>query len=170
MSLSLIILVKESTPELRALLKSSSLMLHPRIKMLMVLKKNEGTGISKRALMEEVGVCSQSIQNWRTAYRIGGLKKLLSNGRKGNSGKPSVITAEEKLLIEKKLKDPKNGLAGYIELQQWIEKEFKKEVKYNTILKYAIRNFGSKVKVARKSHVKKDEAAVITFKKTSLKK
>jgi transposase len=170
MSLSLIISVKESTQELRALLKSSTPMLHPRIKMLMVLKKNEGTGISKRALMEELGVCSQSIQNWRTAYRIDGLKKLLSNGRKGNSGKPSVITAEEKLLIEKKLKDPKNGLAGYIELQQWIEKEFKKEVKYNTILKYAIRNFGSKVKVARKSHVKKDDAAVTTFKKTSLKK
>jgi transposase len=95
---------------------------------------------------------------------------LLSNGRKGNSGKPSVITPEEKILIEKKLKDPKNGLAGYIELQQWIEKEFKKEVKYNTILKYSMRNFGSSVKVARKSHVKKDEASVDSFKKTSFKK
>ncbi|MFN8332007.1 MAG: winged helix-turn-helix domain-containing protein [Saprospiraceae bacterium] len=63
------------------------------------------------------------------------------------------------------MKDPKNGLAGYIELQQWIQKEFKKEVRYNTILKYAMRNFGSSVKVARKSHVKKDEMAVDTFKK-----
>ena len=59
------------------------------------------------------------------------------------------------------------GLAGYVELQEWIEKEFKKELKYNTILKYAIKNFGSKVKVARKSHVKKDGESVITFKKTS---
>jgi transposase len=166
MSLSLIISVTESAHQLRALLKSSSPMMHPRIKMLLVLKKNEARGISKRALMEELGVCSQSIHNWRTAYRTGGLEKLLLNGRKGNSGKPSVITAQEKKLIEKKLNDPKNGLAGYIELQQWIEKEFKKEVKYNTILKYAMRNFGSKVKVARKSHVKKDEIAVATFKKT----
>ena len=47
------------------------------------------------------------------------------------------------------------------------EKEFKKELKYNTILKYAVKNFGSKVKVARKSHVKKDGESVITFKKTS---
>jgi transposase len=139
--------------------------MHPRLKMLLVLKKKEASGISKRALMEELGVCSQSIHNWRTAYRTGGLEKLLLNGRKGNSGKPSVITAQEKKLIEKKLNDPKNGLAGYIELQQWIEKEFKKEVKYNTILKYAMRN-GSKVKVARKSHVKKDEIAVATLKKT----
>ena len=67
------------------------------------------------------------------------------------------------------MKDPKNGLAGYTELQQWIEKEFNKEVKYNTILKYAMRNFGSSVKVARKSHVKKDLEAVSAFKKTSLK-
>ena len=61
-------------------------------------------------------------------------------------------------------------MAGYVELQQWIEKEFKKEVKYNTILKYAMKNFGSKVKVARKSHVKKDNEAVAAFKKTLLKK
>jgi transposase len=86
---------------------------------------------------------------------------------------PEVRAYEYKvnnLLIEKKLKDPKNGLAGYTELQQWIEKEFNKEVKYNTILKYAMRNFGSSVKVARKSHVKKDELAVESFKKASFKK
>ncbi|HEY0299080.1 MAG TPA: winged helix-turn-helix domain-containing protein [Arachidicoccus sp.] len=61
-------------------------------------------------------------------------------------------------------------MAGYVELQEWIEKEFQKEVKYNTVLKYAMRHFGSSVKVARKSHVKKDEQAVAVFKKTSRKK
>ena len=34
------------------------------------------------------------------------------------------------------------------------------------MLKYCMRNFGSSVKVARKSHVKKDEQAVNAFKKT----
>jgi hypothetical protein len=129
MSNSLHVPVKESIKELRQMLKTSTPMLHPRLKMLICIKKMGDLGISKRALMEEVGACSQSIHNWRTAYISGGLEKLLSNGRKGNSGKPSVITPEEKILIEKKLKDPKNGLAGYIELQQWIEKEFKEEVK-----------------------------------------
>ena len=46
--------------------------------------------------------------------------------------------------------------------------EFKKIIKYNTLLKYSIRHFGSKVKVARKSHVKKDVAAVASFKKNSV--
>ena len=77
-----------------------------------------------------------------------------------------MFTRQEHEKIEQKLKDPKNGLAGYAELQQWIEQEFSKPVKYNTILKYAIRHFGAGVKVARKSHVKKDEKAADAFKKT----
>jgi hypothetical protein len=116
------------------------------------------------------GACSQSIHNWRTAYKSGGIKSLLANGRIGKAGKPSVFTKDEHKLIGEKLRNPNNGFAGYIELQQWIEQEFKKEVKYNTVLKYAMKNFKSKVKVARKTHAKKDEQATETFKKTSRKK
>jgi transposase len=135
--------------------------------MLILMKKAGDKGISKRDLMEGVGASSQSIHNWRTAYRQGGLDALFFNGRKGKAGKPSVFTKEEHKKLEKKLNDPRNGLAGYVELQQWIAEEFKKEIKYNTILKYAMRHFGSRVKVARKTHVNKDEQAVSTFKKTS---
>jgi len=58
-------------------------------------------------------------------------------------------------------------LRGYVELPQWISEEFGKSVKYNTLLKYCSRNFGSKSKVSRKSHVKKDSVAVEELKKTS---
>jgi hypothetical protein len=47
------------------------------------------------------------------------------------------------------------------------EKESGKTFNYNTLLYYCIRNFKSSVKVARKSHVKKDEDQGISFKKTS---
>ena len=59
--------------------------------------------------------------------------------------------------------------AGYVELLDWVENTFKKQIKYNTLLKYANREFGASVKVARKSHVNKDIEVVSTFKKTSLK-
>ena len=167
MSFALYIPVTESIQELRSVLKKCGLMMQPRLKMLIVMKKAGEAGISKRALMDIVGASSQSIHNWRTAYKQGGLEALLHNGRKGKVGAPSTFTPEEHLRIEQKLRDPKNGLAGYVELQQWIEKEFKKEVKYNTVLKYAMRHFGSSVKIARKSHVKKDEEAATSFKKTS---
>ena len=58
-------------------------------------------------------------------------------------------------------------MRGYVELLDWVESTLKKEIKYNTLLKYTNREFGASVKVARKSHVKKDPEAVFAFKKTS---
>ena len=115
----------------------------------------------------KVGVDPNSITNWRRVYETGGIEALCSHKKTGF--RPSVITEEEHLAIGDKLKDPNNGLRGYVELKDWIEKEFNKEVKYNTLLKYCVKNFGSSVKVARKSHIKKDEEAVALFKKTSVK-
>jgi transposase len=135
-----------------------------------MMKRAGASGISKRELMDSVGACSQSIHNWRTSYKLGGMDALLSNGRVGKCGKPSIFTKEEHKKIEALLHNPKNGLAGYVELHKWVSDEFQKEVKYNTVLKYATRHFGSKVKTARRSHVKKDGEAVQTFKKTSAKK
>ncbi|MFV0604596.1 MAG: hypothetical protein ACK5NK_02030, partial [Niabella sp.] len=86
MSYSLNIPVKEYMQELRKLLRQSSVMMQPRIKMLIAMKKEQAAGISKRALMDAVGACSQSIQNWRTWYKQGGMEALLANGRKGNAG------------------------------------------------------------------------------------
>jgi hypothetical protein len=83
--------------------------------------------------------------------------------------KPSVINAEEHIAIEKKLQDPKNGIRGYTELLDWVKTELHKDMKYITLVKYTERHFGSKIKVARKSHVKKDQQAVDTFKKTLVK-
>ncbi len=169
MSFALFIPVKETVKELRVRLKKSSAMMEPRIKMLLAMKKAGSDGISKRELMESVGACSQSIHNWRTAYKVGGIELLMANGRKDHAGKPSVFTKEEHNKMAEKLHDAKNGLAGYAELRQWIKDEFNKEVKYNTVLKYAIRHFGTSVKAARKSHVNKDAQAVEAFKKTSRK-
>lgn len=167
MSLPKKINIKESLSELKRLLKTSSPLITPRIRMLIELKQSEKQGVSKRDLAALIGVNHNSVQTWRTMYIYGGLKLLQSHNKKGF--KPSVFTKEEHSAIEKKLKDSKNGLRGYVELLAWIEQEFKKQVKYNTLLKYSIKNFGSKVKVARKSHIKKDQEAVNSFKKTSVK-
>lgn len=161
------IIIKETMPQLRKLQKDSIPMIANRIKVLIEFKKNESTGISKRVVADTVGVNHNSVQSWRTLYEQGGIEAILKHDRK--EGWPSAITVEEHKLIEKKLHNPKNGLRGYVELLNWVEAECKKTIKYNTLLKYSMRHFGSKVKVARKSHVKKDEEAVTTFKKTSVK-
>jgi len=164
MSSAKTILVKESLDKLKRMLKESKPMIAPRLRMLIAIKQQEGVGISKRELAELIGVNHNSIQTWRTLYELGGITVLCHHNKTGF--RPSVFEEEEHLAIKEKLNDPNNGLRGYKELQAWIENEFKKDVKYNTLLKYCIRNFGSKSKVARKSHINKDIEAVATFKKT----
>lgn len=160
--------VKESVTELKKLLKSTPRLIFPRIKMLLEIKKHEAMGgISKRILAEAIGVNHNSIQTWRTLYEKGGIEQLIKYTK--NEGRPTILTAEEHQAIKSKLNDSKNGLRGYVELLDWVESTFKKEIKYNTLLKYTNREFGASVKVARKSHVKKDLEAVSAFKKTSLK-
>ena len=165
MSLPKAIAVKESLMELKKVLRVSTKLITPRIRMLIEIKKHgEVGGISKRSLADLVGVNHNSIQTWRTLYSTGGLAKLTSYIK--NEGRPTILSKEEHQAIKVKLHDSKNGLRGYVELLDWVESEFNKEMKYNTLLKYTNREFNASVKVARKSHVKKDEEAVAAFKKT----
>jgi transposase len=160
--------VKESVTELKKMLKTNPRLIYPRIRMLLEIKKYESSGgISKRTLAGLIGVNHNSVQTWRTLYIDGGIEQLISYTK--NEGRPSILNDEEHLAIERKLHDSNNGLRGYVELLDWAESTFKKKIKYNTLLKYANREFGASIKVARKSHVKKDPEAVVTFKKTSLK-
>ena len=168
MSLPFQITVKESIQELRSLQRKNGELIGKRLLMLIEIKKHEKTGISKRELSKITGINHNSIVKWRQLYNSGGLSPLLTHGRIGGF-KKSVISKEEHKKIEKKLNDPHNGIRGYSELLEWVNKELLKDIKYITLLKYTKRHFGSKIKVARKSHVKKDDLAVDSFKKTLVK-
>jgi transposase len=159
--------IKESIKELRVIQREQGELLSKRIKVLIELKRHEKSGISKRNLSDITGVNHNSITKWRKMYIAGGVPSLLVHGRVGF--KKSVINTSEHKAIEAILNNPKNGLRGYIELQDWVNKKFNKDYKYITIVKYAQRHFGSKIKVARKSHIKKDQEKVESLKKTSVK-
>lgn len=160
-----ILVIKETKKEIKNLLKQSIPFIGQRLRVLLILKQNEKEGISKREVAKLAGVDPNSVQNWRTLYLNAGIEGLMKHQKTGF--KPSVFTAIEHNMLETKLNNPQNGLQGYVELKDWIEKESGKTFNYNTLLYYCIRNFKSSVKVARKSHVKKDEDQGISFKKTS---
>ena len=168
MALPFQITVKETTQELRRLQRTSGELIAKRLLMLIEIKKHEKTGISKRELSRITGINHNSIVKWRNLYNLSGIEPLLKHGRVGGF-KKSVVSKEEHKRIAAKLNDPQNGIRGYTELLQWVNEELSKDMKYITLVKYTERHFGSKIKVARKSHVKKDEEAVTAFKKTSLK-
>ena len=160
--------IKESIPELRTLQRRHGKLIGSRLRVLIAIKKHEKTGISKRDLSALTGVNHNSIVKWRLIYKRLGLSPLLVHGRKGGF-KKSILSKEEHKQIEKVLKTPTNNIRGYTELLDWVKKELNKDMKYITLLKYSQRHFGSKIKVARKRHIKKDEQAAEAFKKTSVK-
>jgi transposase len=159
------IAIKETEKEIKKLLKESIPFIGQRLRVLLILKQNEKEGISKRETAKLAGVDPNSVQRWRTLYLNDGIEGLMKHQKKGF--KPSVFNPVEHKMLEAKLNDPQNGLQGYVELKNWIEKESGKTFNYNTLLYYCIRNFKSSVKVARKSHIKKDKNQEISFKKTS---
>lgn len=158
--------VKENLSELKKLHKSAAAHIAPRIKMLMVVKQSD-QALSKNDLAESVGVNHNSIQQWRSKYMTEGIAALLKDGRVGF--KPSVISQQAHQRIKVKLHDPLGAFTSYRELQTWVDTELVKRINYNTLRHYVKRHFGAKLKVARKSHVKKDKDAGEAFKKTSVK-
>jgi len=159
-----VIIIKETEKEIKLLIKKSTPFIAQRLRVLLILKQHETTGISKRELSILAGVCPGSVQKWRTLYIRDGIAGLLKHNKIGY--KPSVFTSSESLKIQKKLNNPENGLHGYVELKEWIRKELGKDVLYRTVVNYCVTNFHSSVKVARKSHIKKDVDKVEDFKKT----
>ena|ERR1035437_420001 len=157
--------IKESESSIKKLIKSSSVMIGKRLHALLVFKRYEHSGISKREVADEIGVNHNSVQTWRTAYIEGGIKSLMAHSNTGY--KPSKINNRQEKMLKLKLSDASNGIVGFNELLDWFNKSFKTEINYKTFHGFVVRKFKAKIKVARKSHVKKDPEAVEAFKKTS---
>ena len=157
--------IKETLVELRKLKqKETSSVIKKRLLVLIEFKKNETYGISKLAVSKTTLVNHNSVLKWRNIYIKEGLQGLLKPSL-SRKPKPCVLNATEHKAIEEKLKTPTNGINGYKELMDWVKKELNIEIKYITLVKYVQRNFGAKLKVARKSHIKKNPQAVEDFKK-----
>lgn len=159
--------IKESVSQIKTMIRNSPPMISKRLQALLVFKQHEHEGISKREVAFEIGVNHNSVQAWRKAYIEGGIPLLISHSKKSNV--VSVITKEQELIIKEQLENPNNGFVGFTEFLQWFNENQKTDIKYKTFYAFLVRKFNAKVKVARKSHIKKDPKAVDSFKKISIK-
>lgn len=164
MTNALSITVKESLKELKILLKKSAPHHSSKIRMLIEIKKSD-IALSKYDLADKVGVNQNSIQTWRTKYKNDGINSLLKDGRIGF--KPSIINPVAHKKIKLKLNAPEAAFTSYKQLHQWVEKHLIEGINYNSLRHYVKKHFGAKLKVPRKSHIRKDKEAVATFKKSS---
>jgi len=157
--------IKESESEIKKLIKKSNPMIAKRLQALLAFKRNENSGISKRVVSDEIGVNHNSVQTWRSLYIKGGIKMLMAHCNTGY--KPSKINNDQEQALKKLLENPSNCIVGFVELLDWFNKTFETTINYKTFHGFVVRKFNAKIKVARKSHIKKDIQAVEAFKKTS---
>ncbi len=159
--------IKESESQIKKMMRATHPMISKRLQALLIFKQNEYQGISKREVALKIGVNHNSIQTWRKLYIDGGISSLISHSKKSNI--VSVITKEQESILKEQLYNPNNGFVGFTEFLQWFNESQNTNIKYKTFYAFLVRKFNAKVKVARKSHAKKDQQAVEDFKKTSVK-
>lgn len=131
--------VKETEKELKGLLKKLPPFFHPRIEFLLKLKKKNGEG-SKLYWAKVMGVQGNTIQKWRTLYRDKGIKGLITLPK--NGFKITVINDKQRKFIKETLKSKKT-VKTIGELTTLVNKKFKSDIKYATLLAYCKRHHGS---------------------------
>jgi transposase len=155
--------IKESFLELKSAQRKEKNQ-KKKLRILSLILTKEEKFLRRLDLANFLGVNITTLNKWTDKYRESGLEGILSmnSGGKRRETVPASIHKE----IKDKLNDSSAPLQGYNDAVLWIKQEFGYELKYHTVRAFMIRNFGSKLKVPRKSHYKKDEIAFEAFKKT----
>ena len=153
----------ETEKELQSLLRrTKSKLVEKRIKALLLVKKSKCRYTQEVAV--KIGVTRKTIYNWFEDYKRGGIHKLCEVNKGGNNTR--LLSQATIAKIEELLNDPYSTITSYIELVSILEKT-QKNITYASVYQHCKRKHNSKLKVARKSHHKKDEQAVEAFKKTT---
>lgn len=156
------LLVTEDLQELKRLYHQHPYYLHNRVQMLYLIKS--GVTDSTKELSYRLLVVTRVIQRWKNAYLSGGIEQLLKY-EKGKHKSNGIITPDVSAAIKKELSSPISGFTSYIGLQEWVQENHLPNVSYRVIHHHATVKLGASLKVARKSHIKKDVAAIENFKK-----
>ncbi|QYS90103.1 helix-turn-helix domain-containing protein [Flavobacterium davisii] len=157
------IAIKEDVDFLdKLLVKTSGSLKKDRIKTLILIKK--GKYVFYSSIAKKLGRTEKTVRGWAQEYLKSGISEMLSVRSGGNNTKK--ISEKMANAIEQKLNDPKTTITSYVELLKILEKELNESVNYGALYAHCKRKHQSKLKVARKSHYKKDENAEAFFKKT----
>ena len=118
--------------------------------------------------LQEVANClgrsKTTIENWLTLYRKSGVLGVVAWNYKG--GRPSAISEPLLTALREQLSKPQ-GFKSYGEIQQWLHEQYGIEIPYKTVHQTVHYKLKAKLKVARPTHIKRDDTAVVEFKKNS---
>jgi transposase len=151
--------IRESIFELGQLLRTEKRTRgEERIRMLYLFRT--GQAKTRKSAAQMMSVHRTTISRWLNAYERGGLGRLLHMKTKPNH--QSSLPTHVLHTLKRKLRR-RRGFNSYKSIQQWLQKRYSLSLPYSTvhgIVRYGLK---AKLKVGRKSHVKKNEKESIAF-------
>ena len=155
--------IKESAEEL---LKMSRKITDPlaqaRLRAFYLYKSGQVMEYGKIA--KEIGYGPHAVGQWFKLYKEKGLAPCLEINPGGHK-RDSVLTGKVLEELKTKLSDPINYFTSYKEIHQWLEKEHNIRLSYEYVHRFVHQFLGAKLKVVRKSNLKKNPVLEEKFKK-----
>jgi transposase len=155
--------IKESAAEL---LKESRKVSHPlaqaRLRAFYLYKSGKHTQYGEIA--REVGYGPHAVGGWFKLYQQQGLPACLSIDPGGHK-RASLIEGKVLQQLKAKLSDPLNYFTSYKQIHEWLQQEHHISLSYAHVHWFVYRHLGAKLKVVRKSNLKKDLAYEEKYKK-----
>ena len=111
-----------------------------------------GQAKNRKQVAELIGTNRISVGQWLTIYETQGLEKLLE--RRYAPGRASALTEEQQAQLRAELQKPE-GFQSYGQIQAYIADTFGVKMKYKAVYALVHDKWGAKLKVPRKSHIKK---------------
>lgn len=153
--------IRESEFELKRLLKTEKKSRRrERIQMLHLFRT--GQARTRKSAAGILSVHRTTVSRWLDDYERGGLGRLLHMKTKPNH--KTSLPLHVLHALKRKLRN-RRGFSSYKSIQRWLKKRYSLCIPYSTIHGIVRYSLKAKLKVGRKSHVKKNEREGVVFKK-----
>lgn len=143
--------ITESIEELIILIKKSKDTTE-KDKLRMLYQLKSGKAKYRSDVSSNLGIGRTTIGRWLSKYEEGGLQQLLE--RRYPPGRQPFMSPSQLETLQEKLNDP-NGFSSYVEIHHFITETFGVAISYSGVYALVRGKWGAKLKVPRKSHIKK---------------
>jgi transposase len=143
--------IYETPTELQQLLRATrDAQQQQRVQALYLLRTQQAR--TRLQVARLLGVNRDTVGRWLVAYTQGGIPQLLTIAKA--PGKPPLLSEAMQQALRERLAQPQ-GFAGYKAIWQWLRQEYGLTIAYQTVHRFVRYTLRAKLKVPRKSHIKK---------------
>jgi transposase len=123
---------------------------HQRVQALYILRTQQAR--TRKQVARLLGVSRNTVGRWLAAYETGGVSQLLTIAKA--PGKVPLLTLAMQQALRERLAQPE-GFASYKAIWQWLQHDYSVPIAYKTVHRFVRYTLRAKLKVPRKSHIKK---------------